>query len=372
MNLMSFRDPVQFEQMFIQMEPHFLQARERLGRKLRFMEVCGTHSVAFSKTGLRQRLSPYIDLISGPGCPVCVTAQSDIDQMIAYANIHEVILATYGDMMKVPGSYSNLEKEKANGTNIHILNSASEAIDLAIQNPNKTVILLAVGFETTAPSVALSILRAKENNLSNFFVYSAHKLTPPALDALLDDSEHQLDGFLLPGHVSVIIGRRGWLHLESLNVPAVIGGFEPIDMLMAVGVLTMELNRPDRKLHNLYPRFVAEEGNAVAQKMMDSCFISSSPSWRGFGDLPDSGLQIRREYSPFDASIHLITDKQKTKEIKGCQCSEIVKGKMSPFECKLFGKACTPSQPLGPCMVSAEGTCSTYYHYERNKERTRS
>lgn len=369
MNLMAYRDRAMFKMMFQQVEPDLIRIREKMGRKLRFMEVCGTHSVAFSKSGVRDLVSPYVELISGPGCPVCVTDQSDIDQMIAYAGLNDVIVATFGDMMKVPGSRSNLEREKSNGADVCIVKSASQAIEIAIQHPSHKIVFLGVGFETTAPGIALSIKKAKENKLRNYYVYSAHKLTPSALDTLLMDNMHRLDGFVLPGHVSVIIGRKGWIHLEQLNVPAVIGGFDAIDLLIAIGILAKQLEQTKRAVLNLYPRVVQEEGNITAQRILAEYFTISPAKWRGFGELDDSGLLIHSDYADYDATRHVITEKPVTREIRGCRCGEIVKGKEVPFDCKLFAKVCTPVNPLGPCMVSSEGTCSTYYQYERDQDK---
>lgn len=333
------------------------------------MEVCGTHSVAFSRTGVRDLLSPYAELISGPGCPVCVTDQRDIDQMIAYAQKGDTLIATFGDMMSVPGSSSTLEREKAKGADVRVVNAASGALELAERFPSREVVFLGVGFETTAPSVALTLRAAAAKGLRNYYVYCAHKRTPPALDSLLSDASHQLDGFILPGHVSVIIGRAGWVHLEERNVPAVIGGFDPMDLLFSVGMLTKDLAAERRTVRNLYPRVVAEEGNRSAQQLLAECFEIKDAHWRGFGTLPQSGYAIHRDYAAYDAFNHIDAPVTKTTVTKGCRCGEIVKGKESPFECKLFGKACTPVQPMGPCMVSSEGTCSTYYRYERAKQR---
>lgn len=371
MNMLDFRDGAKFKQLFKKAEPKLMQIRERLGRRLRFMEVCGTHSIAFSKTGVRDRLSPYVELISGPGCPVCVTDQSDIDQMIAFASESDVIVATFGDMIKVPGSRYSLEQKKSEGAQIHTVTSASQAVELARQHPHRKVVFLGVGFETTAPGIALSLKTAKQEKLHNYFVYSAHKLTPPALDTLLADDKHQLDGFVLPGHVSVIIGRKGWVHLEKKNVPAVIGGFDAIDLLMSVVKLAKQTELSTGSVLNLYPRVVKEEGNRIAQRILNECFEVSPALWRGFGQLENSGLTLHSAYADFDAAIHVECEKPVTKVIKGCRCGEVVKGKETPFDCKLFAKACTPAKPLGPCMVSSEGTCSTYYQYERNKEAVR-
>jgi len=366
---MEYRDAVKSRELFRQIEPYLHRSCERVGRKLRFMEVCGTHSVSFSKTGVRDLLSPYVELISGPGCPVCVTDQRDIDQMIAYAGKKDVIVATFGDMLSVPGTRSTLERERAKGADVRIVNAASQAVRLAEGFPSRDVIFLGVGFETTAPGVALTLKEAESKGLRNYFVYSAHKRTPPALDSLLSDESHRLDGFILPGHVSVIIGLSGWSHLEERNVPAVIGGFDPMDLLLSIGILTRDLERERRMVRNLYPRVVTQGGNPAAQRLLSECFEVTDAPWRGFGSLQRSGYAIHRNYAAYDASIHIEAPVSMTTVIKGCRCGEIVKGKESPFDCKLFGKACTPVQPLGPCMVSSEGTCSTYFRYERTKQR---
>lgn len=365
MNVMSFRDKEVFSKLYIKILPLLQEQRHRLGRKLRFMEVCGTHTVAFSRTGVRETLFDHVELVSGPGCPVCVTDQSDIDQMIACSKQKDTIVATFGDMMKVPGSTSNLYKERAEGADVRLVYSPSHAVELAKQHPTKQVIFLGVGFETTAPSIAVSIKKAATQHVDNYFVYSAHKLTPPALQALIVDSEHQLDGFLLPGHVSVIIGRRGWSLLESMNQPAVIGGFEPVDLMASIGMLALEMKKERRIVTNNYQRIVRENGNQKAQAILKEIFQVASVYWRGFGRLTDSGLEIKPEYRAFDAKFNLPMEQPQTKTIKGCRCGEIVKGKENPFQCPLFAKVCTPEKPVGPCMVSSEGTCSTYYQFER-------
>ncbi|MBP1931104.1 hydrogenase formation protein HypD [Ammoniphilus resinae] len=366
---MAYRDKDIFASLCQKMLPVLEEKKQRLGRKLRFMEVCGTHTVSFSKTGVREVLADYVDLVSGPGCPVCVTDQSDMDQMIAFAKRSDTIVATFGDMMKVPGSYSNLYKEKADGAEVRIVYSPSQAVEIARQNPQKQVVFLGVGFETTVPSIALSIRKAEREKVRNYFVYSAHKLTPPALQPLIQDPTHQLDGFLLPGHVSVIIGRKGWNLLESLNEPAVIGGFEPIDLLTSIYLLTLEMNKERRSVVNNYSRMVRENGNEKAQELLKEIFEVDSVKWRGFGILPNSGLRMNAAYQSYDALTNLPVDRPVTKGIKGCRCGEIVKGKETPFGCPLFAKACTPENPIGPCMVSSEGTCSTYYQFERGKEK---
>lgn len=369
MNVLAYRDGVLFEKLLQKVIPELEERRESIGRRLRIMEVCGTHTVSFSKTGVREVLSDYVELVSGPGCPVCVTDQSDIDHMIAYAKQPDTIIATFGDMVKVPGSWTNLYQERAEGADVRIVYSPSDAVEAAKQNSLKKVIFMGVGFETTAPSIALSMKKAEQEKVSNYFVYSAHKLTPPALQALLEDEDHELDGFLLPGHVSVIIGRKGWRLLEEINQPAVIGGFDPLDLLVSIYVLSQEMKKKNRKVVNHYQRMVKEEGNPIAQALLAEVFTVQTVRWRGFGELPRSGLELGSKYRSFDAKCQLSAEKPRSRMNKGCRCGEIVKGKETPFECPLFAKACTPENPFGPCMVSSEGTCSTYYQFERGRGR---
>ncbi|HWI51478.1 MAG TPA: hydrogenase formation protein HypD [Symbiobacteriaceae bacterium] len=365
MNLLAYRDRDLFAQLRRKLLPELAEQTQALGRRLRFMEVCGTHTVAFSKTGVRQVLAEHVELISGPGCPVCVTDQTDIDHMIAFAKEAGAIVATFGDMMKVPGSTSSLYRQRAEGADVRVVYSPSQAVEIARANPHRQVVFLGVGFETTAPSVALSIKKAARERVGNYFVYSAHKLTPPALQALLADPGHLLDGFFLPGHVSVIIGRRGWTLLESLNQPAVIGGFEPLDLLVSIYRLVRELKRPRRSVINNYPRIVREDGNPVAQAVLADVFEVGEAAWRGFGTMAQSGLRIAPAYAAHDAATAIPIDRPLSKTVRGCRCGEVVKGKESPLQCALFATACTPENPLGPCMVSTEGACSIYYQYER-------
>lgn len=366
-SVMAYRDQVLFRELRESILPSIASWVEKRGKKFRFMEVCGTHTVSFTKTGIRELLAPYADLISGPGCPVCVTDQTHMDHMIAFAKEKDRIIATFGDMFKVPGSVSTLSKEKADGADVRIVYSAASAVDIALRNQEKRIVLLGIGFETTAPGIALAIQRAHREKCKNFYVYSAHKLTPPAVKEILRDPHHDIDGFLLPGHVSVMIGRRGWRFLEGIR-PAVISGFEPIDLLTAVYVLAHRTFIQQAEVINHYPRFVKENGNEKAWEILQTTFQMSNATWRGFGEIPESGLTLASAYSHFDASKMLPVQLPKAKKIKGCRCGEIVKGKESPSQCKLFAKVCTPENPVGPCMVSSEGTCSTTYHYEKEAE----
>lgn len=364
-DLLSYREVKTSKQWLEKLISLLEEQQQKLGRKLRFMEVCGTHTVAISKTGIREQLSPYVDLLSGPGCPVCVTDQSDIDNMISIGQEKDIIITTFGDMMKVPGSSSTLYEQRANGADIRVVYSPTESIQIAKQNPHKMVVFLGVGFETTTPSIALSVQQAEREQVHNYAVYTANKLTPPAVEALIEDENHQLDGFLLPGNVSVIVGRRGWTVLEKYNIPAVIGGFEPLDILSSLYFLILEMEKGERKIVNNYKRVVKEHGNTKAQELLATIFSVNSTKWRGLGRLADSGLQLSSLYTNFDAQQKLKLKYQETKTIKGCQCGQIIKGNFTPYDCKLFGRACTPEKPIGPCMVSSEGACSTYYNYDR-------
>lgn len=369
MDLQVYRDPRTSKELVEKLIPLLQEKQQQVGRKLRFMEVCGTHTVAISKSGIRDILSPYVDLTSGPGCPVCVTDQSDIDQMIGFAKNGDVIITTFGDMMKVPGSSSTLYEQRAQGADVRIVYSPSESIEIAKENPNKMVVFLGVGFETTTPSIAMSIQRAKAEGVRNYAVYSAHKITTVAVDVLMQDETANLDGFILPGNVSVIIGRQGWSFLEDYNFPSVIGGFEPLDILSSIYQLALEMDKEKRLVVNNYARVVKEEGNRKAQQLVSEVFTPDSMKWRGLGTIAGSGLEVSTSYEMFDAKKRVAqVEPVVTREIKGCQCGEILKGKRTPFECKLFARACTPERPIGPCMVSSEGSCSTYYKYERGKE----
>ncbi|MGE5702533.1 MAG: hydrogenase formation protein HypD [Clostridia bacterium] len=348
-DLLTYRDSALSKKLVDKLIPELEQQREKLGRKLRIMEVCGTHTVSISKSGIRELLSPYVELISGPGCPVCVTDQADIDQMIAFAQRSDVIVTTFGDMMKVPGSRSNLFAEKANGADVRVVYSAAESVEVARNHSERKVVFLGVGFETTAPGIASSMKWAKQQKIGNYYVYSAHKLTPPAVDVLLQDVEHRIDGFLLPGNVSVIVGRKGWLNLEAANVPAVIGGFEPVDLLSSIYLLSKEMANERHRVVNNYERVVRENGNPKAMALLHEVFAIQDTKWRGIGTLPQSGLGIAEVYQAFDASLRIEVETPPTRTIKGCQCGEIIKGKLGPFDCKLFARACTPENPSCPC-----------------------
>ncbi|MDY6950818.1 MAG: hydrogenase formation protein HypD [Thermodesulfobacteriota bacterium] len=334
------------------------------GKDIRLMEVCGTHTVAIFRNGIRSLLPESLALLSGPGCPVCVTPQQEIDAFIKAADLEDVIVATFGDLLRVPGSLSSLERERAEGREVRVVYSAFDALDLAEQNPQKEIVFLGVGFETTAPTIAASIMEGKRRGLENFSVCSAHKLVPPALHALMSADEARIDGFICPGHVSVIIGTKAYLPVvERHHIPCVIGGFEPADILRAIYMLIQQIDRGDAKAENSYSRAVTFEGNEKARMVMYTVFEPRDAVWRGIGTIPQSGLKIRGEFEAFDAEKRFNLQVPDSKEPKGCACGEILMGLKTPPECPLYKRACTPSHPVGPCMVSTEGTCAAYFKY---------
>lgn len=333
-------------------------------RPIRLMEVCGTHTVAIFKAGIRQLLPQNVELVSGPGCPVCVTPNEYLDTAIAYSQNPNVILATFGDMLKVPGSSSSLAAQKSLGADIRIVYSSLEGLEIAKENPNKKVIFLAVGFETTAPTAAGAVLMAKEAGLANFYVLSSHKLVPPALRALLAAGDSRVDGFLLPGHVSAMIGLAPYEFLiEEFNTPAVVAGFEPLDILQSVYMLVRQNHAGVAKLENQYGRIVPREGNPVACGVLYKVYQEADTEWRGIGSIGGSGLAIRERYQAFDALSNIPVTVEPTKEPKGCQCGLVLRGLLLPTACPLFGMTCRPEHPIGSCMVSVEGTCAAWYKY---------
>jgi len=338
--------------------------REISRKPIRLMEVCGTHTVSIFRNGIRSVLPDTISLISGPGCPVCVTAQNEIDACIALAREPETIVATFGDLIRVPGSGSSLQKEQANGADIRIVYSALDAVSIAEQNLDKTVVFLGVGFETTAPTVAASILSAKEAGVANYTVYCAHKVVPPALEALMSPGNLGIDGFLLPGHVSVIIGSDAYADFfRKYHIPCVIAGFEPTDLLQSILRLAEMIETGAPALENGYPRAVTAQGNRRAREIMNTVYEPCDAEWRGLGPITGSGLCISKEFESFDAVKRFGIVLPEAKPIKGCACGDILTGRMTPPECPLYKKVCTPIDPVGPCMVSSEGTCAAYFKY---------
>ncbi len=336
-------------------------------KPIRLMEVCGTHTMSIFKSGIRQVIPSHIALLSGPGCPVCVTAQWEIDAFVALSRQENVLVATFGDLVRVPGAKSSLQRERASGKDVRMVYSTFDALDLARKNPDKKVVFLGVGFETTAPTVAASIFAARREGLENYFAYCAHKLVPPALAALLESGEVNIDGFILPGHVSVIIGVKAYRPVfEKYKIPSVVAGFEPVDILRSIEALVRQIESEKPALENAYPRAVTDDGNKKAMDLMNLVFETTDADWRGIGTIKDSGLRIRDEFSRFDAAKAFPLDAEKSQEPKGCACGDVLKGVLAPPECALYKKACSPASPVGPCMVSSEGTCAAYYRYHND------
>jgi hydrogenase expression/formation protein HypD len=333
-------------------------------KPIRLMEVCGTHTVSIFRSGIRAVLPETIALLSGPGCPVCVTSQREIDAFIELAQNRDVIVATFGDLMRVPGTGSSLQKERAEGRDIRMVYSTMDAVEIARKNPDKKVVFLGVGFETTAPTIAAAVLSAQQMQCDNFFVYSAHKLVPPALAALMASEIVQIDGFILPGHVSVIIGVGAYQpFFERYRIPSVVAGFEPTDLLQVIVTLTEQIETDSPALVNGYGRAVTEEGNRKAQQILQMVFDITDVEWRGIGTIPQSGLKFKPAFAAYNAEQAFDLDIPEVESPKGCACGEILTGTKIPPECPLYKTVCTPTDPVGPCMVSSEGTCAAYYRY---------
>jgi hydrogenase expression/formation protein HypD len=354
----EYRDPALAEKL--------VKRIERLSTKpTRLMEFCGGHTVAIMRNGIRQLLPPTVEMLSGPGCPVCVTANSDIDKAIALAHLPDVIITTFGDMMKVPGSYSSLQKARAEGADIRIVYSTQDALHIAKENTGKPVIFIGIGFETTAPTVAASVLQAKNENIRNFYVLCLLKLCPPVMKALLDLGEVKLDGIVCPGHVSAVIGSHLYEFIpRDYGIGCVVSGFEPLDILLSVAMLVEQIESGKPQVEIAYRRGVKPEGNQKALEVMGKVFEVAEADWRGIGIIPASGLKLRKEYERFDAEKAFVLKLDPVKEAKGCICGAILRGVKTPVDCKLFRKVCFPEHPVGPCMVSSEGACAAYYQYE--------
>lgn len=357
MDLSAFRNP--------KLAKGLIQSIEKLAPETAtLMEVCGTHTVAIARNGLRTMMPEGTRLASGPGCPVCVTANKDIDTVIALARIPEVTIATFGDMTRVPGSTSSLLKEQAAGRNVNIVYSPLDALTLAQENPDKQIVFVGVGFETTTPLVAMTIKRAKALGLKNFSVFVAHKNMPGAMEAIVADPQLKIDALILPGHVSTIIGVEPYEFLaKKYGIPGVITGFEPLDVLQGIAMLMRQLHEGRAEIEIAYTRGVMREGNPVALAAIEEVFETVDAPWRGLGVIPGSGYAIRKEYEEFDAFKRFQPEVEETQEHKGCRCGDVLRGMMLPSECPLFRKVCTPENPVGPCMVSSEGSCAAFYRY---------
>jgi hydrogenase expression/formation protein HypD len=338
--------------------------RARSTRPVRLMEFCGGHTHAILRFGIPSLLPETVDLRSGPGCPVCVTSATDLDHAIALAQVPDVILTTFGDMIRVPGSDTSLAEAKANGADVRVVYSPLDALQIARQNSNRPVVFLGVGFETTAPMVASAVLAAERDDLENFTIFSTHKLTPPATLAILNAGEVALDGVIGPGHVTTVIGSDAWRFLpDDYGMPCAVAGFEPLDLLRAILALVAMAEDDNPALNNTYARSVKPEGNIPAQQAMDRVFEVADASWRGFGAIPVSGLRVAERYARFDAARAFAVEVPPSRVPPGCRCGDVLRGALLPPECALFAKSCTPQRPIGPCMVSAEGACAAYFRY---------
>lgn len=336
-------------------------------RDYAFMEVCGGHTAAIRRFGLASLLPGNIRLISGPGCPVCVTSNDFIDRLVAYSQIKDVIIATFGDMVRIPGSESSLEKERSAGADIRIVFSAPEALEIAKSNPARLIIFPGIGFETTAPGTAVTIKEAVRSGTANFKVLCGHKVMPPAMEALIAGGV-KIDGFICPGHVAAVTGSSIFDFIPGkYGIGCVVAGFEPADLMHAVYMLVKQVNDGNPQTEIQYRRAVTTDGNRRALAFMDEVFTRTDVSWRGLGLIPAGGLAIRPEYSSMDAERNIAVTLPVTRENKECICGDILRGVRRPVDCRLFGSACSPETPVGACMVSDEGTCNSYFKYRFNE-----
>jgi hydrogenase expression/formation protein HypD len=335
-----------------------------LTRTVTFMEVCGTHTMSIYQYGIRSLLPSSIRLVSGPGCPVCVTPVGYVDKAVAYARQPDTIIVTFGDMLRVPGSSSSLQQERAKGAEIRIVYSPLDAVALAERNPGKTIIFLGIGFETTTPAIAATILTAQTQKLTNFYVLASHRTIPVPMQLLSSDPALSIDGYICPAHVSAIIGADAYRFLAvEHHLPCVITGFEPTDMLHGVLMLTRQVVEEKSRVETQYARFVSPSGNLKAQALVERVFVPSDAVWRGLGTIPNSGMVIADDFACFDAEKMLAVEVEEPVEPAGCRCGEVLKGIISPDQCPLFATRCTPETPVGACMVSSEGSCAAAYRY---------
>ncbi len=334
------------------------------GKPLKLMEVCGTHTVAIFRHGIRDVIPADVSLISGPGCPVCVTSIRDVDSAIAISRIPGVILGTFGDMMRVPGGRESLNDARSEGADVRIFYSPLDALRLALANPGREVVFFATGFETTSPLIAATVAEAEKENVKNFSLCTVHKLVPPALKALLASPDVMVDGFILPGHVSTIIGKRPYEFIASeYRKPGVITGFDAEDIIKGILMLLIQLSRKRAEVEIQYTKVVREEGNPRAVSLIEEFFEPCDAYWRGIGTIPASGLRLREKYRRFDAMRRFNPEVADHAEPVACSCGDVLRGVKIPPECPMFGAACTPESPVGACMVSTEGSCAAYYRY---------
>jgi hydrogenase expression/formation protein HypD len=332
----------------------------------RFMEFCGGHTMTIARYGLESLLSGNIRLLSGPGCPVCVTPVEQIDALIALADRPGVIVTTYGDMLRVPGTSGSLLARRSRGADVRVVYSSYDALEIAREIPERQVVFFGIGFETTAPATAAAVLRARAENVGNFSVISAHKTTPGILRVLLDTSELDLNGLICPGHVSVVTGIEPYRYAaEERGVPCVISGFEPLDVLQSIWMLVEQLEQGRAEVEIQYSRGVRPRGNERARQVMEEVFEPVDSNWRGIGTVPGTGLGLRKEFEPWSALARFELELPQSEEPSGCICGRILRGVVSPEECALFGRACTPANPVGACMVSSEGACQAHFRWRR-------
>lgn len=361
----EYRDPIKAN--FLLKEIQQLVERMPLRRPLQIMEVCGGHTHSIFRYGLQQMLPPQIEFVHGPGCPVCVLPMGRVDDGIALAELPEVIFTTFGDAMRVPGSKKSLLQAKAEGADVRMVYSPLDALKLAQENPHREVIFFGLGFETTMPSTALTVLQARQDNVRNFSLFCNHITIIPTIKAILDAPDLHLDGFLGPGHVSMVIGTRGYEFIaRQYHKPMVIAGFEPLDLLQALWMVIKQIAEGRAEVENQYARIVANDGNAAALAAVNEVFeLREFFEWRGLGSIDHSGVRMRAAFADFDAERKFAVPNLKIADPKSCQCGEVLTGLLKPRECQIFGTACTPETPLGALMVSSEGACAAYYNYGR-------
>jgi hydrogenase expression/formation protein HypD len=342
--------------------------QELAGEPATIMEVCGTHTMSAARFGLKSLLPPQVRLISGPGCPVCVTAQTDLDAYLALGALPATVLVSFGDMLRVPGTDTSLEDQRAQGADVRVVYSPLDAVEQARREPGKNFIFFGVGFETTMPASAMAIRTAAAYGLDNFLVHCVHKTMPAALRVLLASGEVRVSGLLCPGHVTTIIGAAAYDFIPAeFGIPCAVTGFEPVDMLLGMEAILQQLKDGAARVDNVYTRAVQVQPNAKARELLDEVFAPDDAEWRGLGVIPGSGVQIRARYARFDARQRFpqVWEQLKPAPPSACRCGEVLRGVLRPKECPLFDKACNPSKPLGPCMVSNEGACAAAYRYDR-------
>ncbi len=356
----EYRDPALVKGLLAKIR----KAADRIDHPVTIMEICGSHTYAIGRFGIRNMLPDNINLVSGPGCPVCVTSARDVDIALHLSRQDKVIFATFGDMLRVPGSNGDsLQRQRAEGSDVRVVSSSDECIELAQNFPQKEIIMMGIGFETTTPTVAVTVDRCRKKRIENFSVFSVHKVVPPAIEALIADPGLNIDGFLCPGHVSTMIGSNAYSMIPEAGCAAVITGFEPVDILEGIWMILEQIANNKFEVAIQYSRGVKPEGNVRAMDLVQSLFKTDTVEWRGIGPIPESGLVFRDVYAAYDTLKKFSVPDIQSVDVKGCGCGDILRGIKSPDQCALFRKVCTPANPIGPCMVSSEGSCSTYYKY---------